>query len=317
MVVDSIGIYELKGSYYTLTMTDWFLQALSVIPRGSWGDVARRFTMIAVDYRQSGPRPNPRFLRQAALEALTRSARTNTPRKTRPERFPAKWRRRAAHGGGVSWEGREAATIARKSHFPKSSSRAQAVTTSPERRPAAAPPPPKNSRRQARNQQHASAGHRRTIAPACVDRGVQQRGGTAQIAVDYRQSGPRPNPRFLRQAALEALTRSARMNTPRKTRPERFPAKWRRRAAHGGGVSWEGREAATIARKSHSPKSSSRAQHIEQHQDFTVTPITDQIGPIDSVSETEYNDLKNHFSEPQCKMTVLPLNSGKPRFDPC
>ncbi|KZT76680.1 protein LUTEIN DEFICIENT 5, chloroplastic [Dorcoceras hygrometricum] len=27
-------------------MTDWFLQALSVIPRGSWGDVARRFTMI-------------------------------------------------------------------------------------------------------------------------------------------------------------------------------------------------------------------------------------------------------------------------------
>ncbi|KZV52393.1 hypothetical protein F511_33356 [Dorcoceras hygrometricum] len=25
---------------------DWFLQALSVIPRGSWGDVARRFTMI-------------------------------------------------------------------------------------------------------------------------------------------------------------------------------------------------------------------------------------------------------------------------------
>ncbi|KZV50333.1 xylosyltransferase 2-like [Dorcoceras hygrometricum] len=32
MVVDSIGIYELKGSYYMLTMTDWFLQALSVIP---------------------------------------------------------------------------------------------------------------------------------------------------------------------------------------------------------------------------------------------------------------------------------------------
>ncbi|KZV41791.1 hypothetical protein F511_37636 [Dorcoceras hygrometricum] len=49
------------------------------------------------------------------------------------------------------------------------------------------------------------------------------------------------------------------------------------------------------------------------HRDFTVTPIADQIGPIDSVSETEYNDLKNHFSEPQCKMTVLPLNSGKPR----
>ncbi|KZV54871.1 Binding isoform 2 [Dorcoceras hygrometricum] len=42
---------------------------------------------IAVDYRQSGPRPNPRFLRQAELEALTRSARTNTPRKTRRNNF--------------------------------------------------------------------------------------------------------------------------------------------------------------------------------------------------------------------------------------
>ncbi|KZV50616.1 hypothetical protein F511_32175 [Dorcoceras hygrometricum] len=46
MVVDLIGIYVLKGPYCMLTMTDWFLQALSVIPRGSWGDVARRFTMI-------------------------------------------------------------------------------------------------------------------------------------------------------------------------------------------------------------------------------------------------------------------------------
>ncbi|KZV35710.1 acyl-CoA dehydrogenase-related protein [Dorcoceras hygrometricum] len=46
MVVDLIGIYGLKGPYCTLTTTDWFLQALSVIPRGSWGDVARLFTMI-------------------------------------------------------------------------------------------------------------------------------------------------------------------------------------------------------------------------------------------------------------------------------
>ncbi|KZV48633.1 hypothetical protein F511_19724 [Dorcoceras hygrometricum] len=46
MVDDLIGIFVLKGSYYTLTMTDWFFQALSVIPTGSWGDVARRFTMI-------------------------------------------------------------------------------------------------------------------------------------------------------------------------------------------------------------------------------------------------------------------------------
>ncbi|KZV52079.1 rho GTPase-activating protein 7-like [Dorcoceras hygrometricum] len=46
MIVDSIGIYDMKGLYYTLTMTDWFLQALSMIPRGSWDDVVRRFTMI-------------------------------------------------------------------------------------------------------------------------------------------------------------------------------------------------------------------------------------------------------------------------------
>ncbi|KZV17258.1 pentatricopeptide repeat-containing protein chloroplastic [Dorcoceras hygrometricum] len=42
IVVDLIGIYGLKGPYCTLTTTNWFLQALSVIPRGSWGDVARR-----------------------------------------------------------------------------------------------------------------------------------------------------------------------------------------------------------------------------------------------------------------------------------
>ncbi|KZV49888.1 hypothetical protein F511_40960 [Dorcoceras hygrometricum] len=42
MVVDLIGIYGLKGPYCTLTTTNWFLQALSVISRGSWGDVSRR-----------------------------------------------------------------------------------------------------------------------------------------------------------------------------------------------------------------------------------------------------------------------------------
>ncbi|KZV14251.1 hypothetical protein F511_43760 [Dorcoceras hygrometricum] len=46
MVVDLIGIYGLKGPYCMLTTTNYFLQALSVIPRGSWGDVARRFTMV-------------------------------------------------------------------------------------------------------------------------------------------------------------------------------------------------------------------------------------------------------------------------------
>ncbi|KZV16652.1 hypothetical protein F511_44192 [Dorcoceras hygrometricum] len=60
MVVDLIGIYVLKGPYCTLTTTNWFLQALSVIPRGSWGDVARRsYLPMAVDligiYGLKGP----------------------------------------------------------------------------------------------------------------------------------------------------------------------------------------------------------------------------------------------------------------------
>ncbi|KZV26604.1 hypothetical protein F511_35221 [Dorcoceras hygrometricum] len=55
MVVDLIGIYVLKGLYCMLTTINWFLQALSVIPRGSWGDVARRFTMI----RWASAAPSP------------------------------------------------------------------------------------------------------------------------------------------------------------------------------------------------------------------------------------------------------------------
>ncbi|KZV58156.1 hypothetical protein F511_02749 [Dorcoceras hygrometricum] len=65
MVVDLIVIYGLKGPYCTLTTTNWFLQALSVIPRGSWGDVARRFTMIRWAspkfILRKGARANPPF----------------------------------------------------------------------------------------------------------------------------------------------------------------------------------------------------------------------------------------------------------------
>ncbi|KZV29406.1 hypothetical protein F511_18524 [Dorcoceras hygrometricum] len=46
MVIDPIGIFEFKGSYCMLAMIYWLLQTLSVIPRGSWGDVVRCFTMI-------------------------------------------------------------------------------------------------------------------------------------------------------------------------------------------------------------------------------------------------------------------------------
>ncbi|KZV31120.1 protein LUTEIN DEFICIENT 5, chloroplastic [Dorcoceras hygrometricum] len=46
-VADLIGIFVLKGPYSTLTMTDCFLQALLVIPMGSWGDVSRRHDPMA------------------------------------------------------------------------------------------------------------------------------------------------------------------------------------------------------------------------------------------------------------------------------
>ncbi|KZV41694.1 hypothetical protein F511_09428 [Dorcoceras hygrometricum] len=50
----------------------------------------RHFTVDCGRQRQSGPRPETGFLRQPALEGLTRSARTNSPRQDWPEQFPAK-----------------------------------------------------------------------------------------------------------------------------------------------------------------------------------------------------------------------------------
>ncbi|KZV44746.1 hypothetical protein F511_35720 [Dorcoceras hygrometricum] len=45
----------------------------------------RKILAAGYHIRQSGPRPDPRLLRQTALEVLTRSARSDSPRKTRPE----------------------------------------------------------------------------------------------------------------------------------------------------------------------------------------------------------------------------------------
>ncbi|KZV46645.1 hypothetical protein F511_37229 [Dorcoceras hygrometricum] len=41
-------------------------------------------------YRQSGPRPDTRLLRHPALEGVTRSARTDSPRRIGRNEFPAK-----------------------------------------------------------------------------------------------------------------------------------------------------------------------------------------------------------------------------------
>ncbi|KZV25350.1 hypothetical protein F511_22844 [Dorcoceras hygrometricum] len=77
MVVDLIGIYGLKGPYCTLTTTNWFLQALSVIPRGSWGDVARRFYHDPLG-RASVRRPDS-SPKAAAAAVVRRRRRLSSP----------------------------------------------------------------------------------------------------------------------------------------------------------------------------------------------------------------------------------------------
>ncbi|KZV27727.1 myosin heavy chain, skeletal muscle [Dorcoceras hygrometricum] len=72
MVVDLIGIFELKGSYCMLIMADWFLQTLSVIPRGSSGDVSRCFTMIRWLYFSPPPFPHRRRAATVADAAFRR-----------------------------------------------------------------------------------------------------------------------------------------------------------------------------------------------------------------------------------------------------
>ncbi|KZV28488.1 hypothetical protein F511_14110 [Dorcoceras hygrometricum] len=71
--------------------------------------IIRLFSVDCGSLRQSGPRPDPRLLRQAALETLTRSARTDSPRRTGRKQFSGDDRRRrrtAGGGGGAQREGR-------------------------------------------------------------------------------------------------------------------------------------------------------------------------------------------------------------------
>ncbi|KZV25621.1 hypothetical protein F511_08650 [Dorcoceras hygrometricum] len=68
----------------------------------------RLFSVDCGSLRQSGPRLDPRLLRQAALEALTRSARTDSPRRIGRKRISSdNGRRRTAGGGGGAWRGEE------------------------------------------------------------------------------------------------------------------------------------------------------------------------------------------------------------------
>ncbi|KZV16731.1 Nuclear-pore anchor [Dorcoceras hygrometricum] len=172
--------------------------------------------------RQFGPRPDPRLLRQAALEALTRSARTNTPRKTRPEQFPAKWRRRrAAHGGGEE-EGREAACGA-ISFLLGNHGGSGSRLPERQRKNKIGPGYDQYNSKQSCYDIHmvflgvTSLETRAWLRP--VSRGNRHftiGGGR------LRQSGPRSEARLLCQPTLEGLTRSARTDSPRQVGRNNF-----------------------------------------------------------------------------------------------
>ncbi|KZV25303.1 triadin-like [Dorcoceras hygrometricum] len=74
----------------------WRLGAwLRPVSRGN-----RHFTVGGGRLRQSGPRPEGRLLRQPALEGLTRSARTDSPRKVGRNKFRRGAATRRRKGGG-------------------------------------------------------------------------------------------------------------------------------------------------------------------------------------------------------------------------
>ncbi|KZV32859.1 hypothetical protein F511_06123 [Dorcoceras hygrometricum] len=144
---------------------------------------------------------------------------------------------------------------------------------------------------------------------------------------------PRPDSTLLRQPALEGLTRSTRTDSPRRIGRKQFSGEEEAAAAArggGGGGSllkcwtWTG-PTGPGPTDEHSVHLHHRdfivtpiadqigpIDSVSNHRDFIVTPIADQIGPIDSVSKTEYYNMKNHFSEPQCKRPFFPSTAGNP-----
>ncbi|KZV57176.1 hypothetical protein F511_13411 [Dorcoceras hygrometricum] len=85
---------------FRVVRTNQYNQDLGLIhsTNGNHLECPNEGSSIDHQLRQSGPRPDSRLLRQTALEVLTRSARSDSPRKTRPEQIPAKL---AAAGGGA------------------------------------------------------------------------------------------------------------------------------------------------------------------------------------------------------------------------
>ncbi|KZV42432.1 hypothetical protein F511_12658 [Dorcoceras hygrometricum] len=115
-----IAIVTRAFKWNTLLATRAWLRPVS---RGN-----RHFTVDCGRLRQSGPRPETGFLRQPALEGLTRSARTDSPPQDWPEQIPGK-RRRAPGGGVEAFERRGAALIALGIGYPRMSASGESSTT--------------------------------------------------------------------------------------------------------------------------------------------------------------------------------------------
>ncbi|KZV54307.1 ent-kaur-16-ene synthase, chloroplastic [Dorcoceras hygrometricum] len=214
MVVDLIGIYGLKGPYCTLTATDWFLQALSVIPRGSWGDVVRRFTMI----------------RWAVLGASLLSTHTPPP-----------------------------------------------------------PPPRVAGIRSGRFDEENPFVQNSSVLLVQPDEGVSVL--VVDRIGDYLPQSTEKSQVLVIPVGARHKCQQARMDSPQKVGPEQL----RRGAAaarggHCGGGGLERREAAKWWTWT-GPTGPGPNDDIH-HYDFITTPIADQIGPIDSVSKTEYYDVE-------------------------
>ncbi|KZV34495.1 hypothetical protein F511_17095 [Dorcoceras hygrometricum] len=244
----------------------------------------RHFTVGSGRLRQSGPRPEGRLLRQPALECLTRSVRTDSPRKVdrnKSDHLAAAAAAMVVPPAAAAFEEmREAARLATSPHDPlgitDSACKNQLVVVSVQYSPfnpyipirsttigksrvvkdpiamhtswrsnsdiasvtsigyprmsvsgessttmhrllhasGSHPIPPSNDPKT--NQYNQDLGLIHSTNGNHLESPNEGSSIDHQIAVDNRQSGPRPESRLLRQAALEALTNSARTDSPRR-----------------------------------------------------------------------------------------------------
>ncbi|KZV56839.1 ankyrin repeat-containing protein-like [Dorcoceras hygrometricum] len=92
MGIDQLGFQSVQLGYLKL------LQMGNADPNNTNQEKNTRSSLNCGRYRQSGPRPETRLLGQPALEGLTRSARTDSPRRIGRKQFSGedgrrRWRR--------------------------------------------------------------------------------------------------------------------------------------------------------------------------------------------------------------------------------